>query len=327
MTLGTLKLIETALKNREEILKVFQAEQTDCFRLFNGEREGISGFVVEKYGPLLVFQWHEGKCDLDISAMESVAEFYGKFLGIKSVYLKRFISDRSTTTADQSYYLNRPLWGEESAPSIVCSEKGMKIEIHPYEGFSTGIFLDQRNNREFLRHNFQNKEVLNCFAYTCAFSLACAFGENNVTSVDLSKKYLDWGKRNFVLNGIPPEKHAFFAVDVFEQFKKAKKLGKTYDLIILDPPSFSRNQQGRVFSVKKDMKSLIGESCDILKSRGTLFVSSNLATWDSLELKRLVQDVLKEKKVRVEWLNLPSIPADLSTLEAALAACAFRKVV
>jgi 23S rRNA (cytosine1962-C5)-methyltransferase len=326
MTQGFLKPIEKALKNREEILKVFQTEKTDCFRLFNGEREGIAGFVVEIYGSLLVFQWHEGKFDLDVSAMEAIAQFYGNSLGIKSVYLKRFISDRSTTTADQSYYLNRPLWGAESEPSIVCFEKGMKLEIHPYEGFSTGIFLDQRNNREFLRRSFKNKEVLNCFAYTCAFSLACALGENKVTSVDLSKKYLDWGKRNFILNGMPPEKNSFYAIDVFEQFKRAKKLGKSYDLIILDPPSFSRNQQGKVFSVKKDMKNLISESCDILNSRGTLFVSSNLASWDSTELKKLVLDELNEKKIKVECLNLPSVPSDFLGVEIPLAACAFRKM-
>jgi 23S rRNA (cytosine1962-C5)-methyltransferase len=325
MTQGFSKSIEKALKNRVKLLEVFQKEKTDCYRLFNGELEGISGFVVERYGPLLVFQWHEGKCGLDISAMESIAQFYGSSLGIKSVYLKRFISDRSTTTADESYYLNRPLWGAESEPSIVCYEKGMKIEIHPYEGFSTGIFLDQRNNREFLRLNFKNKEVLNCFAYTCAFSLACALGENTITSVDLSKKYLDWGKRNFILNGIPPEKHGFYAVDVFEQFKKTKKLGKTYDLIILDPPSFSRNQSGKVFSVKKDMKALVSESCDILNSCGTIFVSSNLATWGSSELKKLVQEVLKEKRIKVDWVQLPPEPSDLFNVEASLAACAFRK--
>jgi len=325
MTQGFSKSIEKALKNREKLLEVFQMEKTDCYRLFNGELEGISGFVVERYGPLLVFQWHEGKCDLDISAMESVAHFYESSLGIKSVYLKRFISDRSGKTADQSHYLNRPFWGAESDSSIVCFEKGIKLEIHPYEGFSTGIFLDQRNNREFLRHSFKNKEVLNCFAYTCAFSLACALGENTITSVDLSKKYLDWGKRNFILNGISVEKHSFFAVDVFEQFKKAKKLGKTYDLIILDPPSFSRNQNGKVFSVKKDMKALVSESCDILNSCGTIFVSSNLATWGSSELKELVQEVLKEKRIKVDWVQLPPEPSDLLNVEASLAACAFRK--
>ena len=256
--------------------------------------------------------------------MGAIADFYAKNLGVQSVYLKVFVGDRSSKKADLSYYENKPLWGVESQPKIVCSEKGMKLEIHPYDGFSTGIFLDQRNNREFLRKSFSDKEVLNCFSYTCAFSVACALNHNRVTSVDLSKKYLEWGKINFVLNGLKPDDYFFYAVDVFEQFKKAKKLGKSYDLIILDPPSFSRNNQGKAFSVKRDMKELVEESCDVLNSKGVLFVSSNLATWSSVVLKKLVGEVLKSKNLKFEEVSLPPTPSDLVTVESPLSSCCFK---
>ncbi|MFM8314813.1 MAG: class I SAM-dependent methyltransferase, partial [Deltaproteobacteria bacterium] len=238
--------------------------------------------------------------------------------------LKVFVGDRSSKKADLSYYENKPFWGIESPSQLVCSESGMKVEIHPYDGFSTGIFLDQRNNREFLRRSFSDKEVLNCFSYTCAFSVACALGHNRVTSVDLSKKYLEWGKTNFVLNGLRPEDYSFYAVDVFEQFKKAKKLGKSYDLIILDPPSFSRNNQGKAFSVKKDMKQLIEESCDVLNSQGVLFVSSNLATWNSRALNKLVGEVFESKYLKFKEVTLPPTPFDLATVEVPLSACCFK---
>ncbi len=321
-----LKAIEKALKSREGMLIAFQTENTDCYRLFNGIDEGVSGFIVERYKDVLVFQWHEGKCQLETSQMLEIAQFYAANLGIKSVYLKRFVSDRSSHSADLSYYLNRPLWGEESSSKIICHEKGIKYEIHPCDGFSTGIFLDQRNNREFLGTQFSNKQVLNCFAYTCAFSVACALNGNQVTSVDLSKKYLDWGRNNFNLNGLSTEAHFFYAVDVFEQFNKAKKLGKTYDLIILDPPSFSRNNRGKAFSVKKDMQKLISESCDILNPQGTLFISSNLASWNSSLLKQLTKEVIADKKIKVDEWDLPKIPQDLMGVEAPLSAYCFKKL-
>lgn len=325
MGLAFRKPIEKALQNRLNSLRLFQEEKTDCYRLFNGTGEGIPGFIVERYDSLLIFQFHEGKCSLSEAQSRDIAQFYEKELGIKSVYLKRFISDRSSSAADSSYFSEEPFWGLESPPKITCSERGMKIEVHPYEGFSTGIFLDQRNNRWFLRSEFQNKEVLNCFSYTCAFSVACAMTNNQVTSIDLSKKYLEWGKNNFVLNALKPEEHFFYAVDVFEQFKKAKKTGKSFDLIILDPPSFSRNNKGKVFSVKKDMEALVSESFELLKPGGAMFVSSNLATWSSSLLKNLVENVLRQSKLKVKWIDLPQAPLDFSGSETVLSQCCFKK--
>jgi len=321
MNHASLKAVSLALVKRQGAINSFKEEKTDCYRLLNGAGEGVPGLVVEKYGELLVFQIFEGKCELDIEQLKFLSEFYGKEIGIQSVYLKNFVTDRSSQTADFSYYLNHPLWGGESPSKIVCCEKGMKFEIHPYEGFSTGIFLDQRNNREFFRRNFTGQKVLNCFSYTCAFSVAAALGESHVTSIDLSKKYLDWGRINFELNGLKPQDHLFYATDVFDHFKKAKKLGKSYDLIILDPPSFSRNNQGKVFSVKKDMENLIAESFELLNKSGVLFVSTNLASWTSQTLKQWVMKVVGEKRIKIEWCPLPEQPQDFLGSESPLSNC------
>lgn len=320
-----LKAVSRALLQRKAAINLFKEETTDCYRLLNGAGEGVPGLVVEKYGELLVFQVYEGRCELDIEQLKFLSEFYGKEIGIQSVYLKNFVTDRSSQTADLSYYLNHPLWGVESPSKVVCYEKGMKFEIHPYEGFSTGIFLDQRNNREFFRSHFTGQKILNCFSYTCAFSVATALGKNHVTSIDISKKYLDWGRTNFELNGLKPEDHLFYATDVFDHFKKAKKIGKSYELIILDPPSFSRNNQGKVFSVKKDMENLIAESCDLLNKNGILFVSTNLATWTSQSLKQLVMKVVGEKGIKIEWWPLPQQPQDFIGSESPLSNCCVKR--
>ena len=326
MPIRFLSEIERSIKVRESLLKKFEKEKTDCYRLFNGTGEGVPGLIIDRYREVLIFQWHEGKCHLEASELESLAAVYGKEIGIQSVYLKSFVTDRSSQIADATHYLSQPLWGKESLAEIICHENGMKLAIRPYEGFSTGIFLDQRNNRSFLREHFQGREVLNCFSYTCAFSVACALNGNKITSVDLSKRYLDWGKNNFNLNGIVIGDHFFYSLDVFLQFKRAKKLQKTYDLIILDPPSFSRNSEGKTFSVKKDMKSLITGSCELLNPNGVLFISSNLTLWNSPLLQRYVAEVLVEMKMNVEWIKLPIIPDDFLNCESPLSACCFKRL-
>jgi len=318
------KAIENSYKLREVFLNQCQDYQTDCYRLFNGQGEGIPGFIVERYGTVLIFQFHVGKCHLDLSQMQAIADWYVKTLGIKSVYLKRFVSDRSGSQADEDYYNSTPFWGEQSADVLLCKENGLVLEIHPYEGFSTGLFLDQRNNRRFLRNMSSGLNVLNCFSYTCAFSVACALNSGKTTSVDLSRRYLNWGKRNFEHNQLKPELHQFYVIDVFEQFQKAKKLGKEYDMIILDPPSFSRNPQGGVFSVKRDMKELVSQAVGVLSPRGTLFVSTNLTQYHSDGLESEIIDVLKQKKRNGKKLALPEVPFDFSTHQNPLAASCFK---
>lgn len=291
--------------------------------MFNGATEGIEGIIIEKLGSVIIFQYHEGKCELKNSELEALARWYENTLKIKSVYLKRFAQDRSALQADKEYFNPHPLWGEVAPAEIQCQENGMKLEIHPYDGFSTGIFLDQRNNRKFLSSLSMGKRVLNCFAYTSAFSVACALNQAKTTSVDLSRKYLEWGKRNFQHNQLSIETHEFYVVDVFEQFKKAKKLKKEYELIILDPPSFSRNHQGKVFSVKRDMKELIAQSLEILSPNGILFVSCNLYDSNSQLLENDVLEKSKEKKRKTKKLILPEIPFDFKNAETSLSAVCF----
>ena len=324
MSESFLKPLESALRGRNEFLKQCESKNTDCYRLFCGEGEGIPGFVVERFGKTIIFQYHEGSCALSTQQLESIAQWYGKQFGTTSVYLKKFIPDRSSTSASNQYYEDKPFWGDISEALLICRENGVALEIHPYDGFSTGIFLDQRNNRKYLQELSSGLRVLNCFSYTCGFSVFCALGKGETTSVDLSRKYLDWGKRNFQHNRLVAESHQFYAVDVFEQFKKARKLGKQYDLIILDPPSFSRNHEGKVFSVKRDLRGLVLEAVSVLESNGILFVSSNLNSLSSQSLENDVFEALREAPRKSKKLNLPPTPTDFIHSENHLSASCFQ---
>jgi len=121
-------------------------------------------------------------------------------------------------------------------------------------------------------------EVLNAFAYTCGFSVCAALGGARVTSLDLSKKYLDWGRRNFALNGLDPAAHDFIFGDAFNWMKRLARKQRQFGVIVLDPPTFSQSREHGVFRVEKDLVRLVAAALPLLKSNGVLLASTNAAT-------------------------------------------------
>jgi 23S rRNA (cytosine1962-C5)-methyltransferase len=120
-------------------------------------------------------------------------------------------------------------------------------------------------------------ELLNTFAYTCGFSVCAAKAGARTTSVDLSKKYLEWGKRNFALNGLNASHHDFIAGEVFEWLRRLAKKQRQFELIALDPPTFSQSKQHGVFQAEKDFGELVTAALLLLKPQGILFASTNTA--------------------------------------------------
>lgn len=160
------------------------------------------------------------------------------------------------------------------------TEKNLKLEFRKESGLSCGLFLDQRNNRQWVQSQSKNKTILNLFAYTGAFSVAAALGgATKVTTVDLSKNYIEWSKTNFGLNELPIESHGFYAMDSMEYLKYAHKKQMTFDLIICDPPSFSRDKKGNIFRVEKDFEVLLSAACKVLSPNGAILFSTNYEKW------------------------------------------------
>jgi 23S rRNA (cytosine1962-C5)-methyltransferase len=205
-------------------------------------------------------------------------------------------------------YSPEPLVGNPAPVELPIREHGVGYLIRPYDGFSTGLFLDQRENRRFLAGRSSGKRVLNCFAYTCGFSVAAAAKGAETTSVDLSRRYLEWGKRNFELNGLDAGKHRFFERDVFRFLRAGARRGDVYDLIVLDPPSFSRTKDGAVFSLSKDLARLISATMPLVASGGELFFSCNYSEISS----RIAKEAFKRLEGSQEWrfVALPTPPED-----------------
>ena len=121
--------------------------------------------------------------------------------------------------------------------------------------------------------------MLNTFAYTCGFSLCAAKAGARTTSLDLSKRWLDWGKRNFLLNQVDPAGHEFLYGDAFDWLRRLAKKPRLFDVVVLDPPTFSQSKESGVFRAEKDYGRLVSAALPLLKSGGVLFASTNAADW------------------------------------------------
>ena len=178
---------------------------------------------------------------------------------------------------------------QKESPSHLCGplqnepfpilESGLSFEISFQSGYSQGIFLDQRDNRAELRSRLSNgNTLLNTFAYTGAFSVFAAAAGATSTTLDLAQPYLDWAKRNFELNGFDPAAHFFCKGDTFHWLARFAKQGRTFDGIVLDPPTFSRDKDGTVFRVEKDYGRLAELAFTCLAPGGFLLASTNCRT-------------------------------------------------
>ncbi len=173
---------------------------------------------------------------------------------------------------------------------FVVRENGLRFEVDFQAGYSQGIFLDQRDNRRMVRERVAaGKTVLNCFAYTCSFSVYAAAGGAGTVSVDLSKRSLDWGRRNFELNGIGSKaEHSFLAGDVFGWLRRFAKQGRRFGGIVLDPPTFSRNREGRVFRAEKDFGSLVELAVRLLEPDGWMLCATNQRGMAGADFQRMI---------------------------------------
>jgi 23S rRNA (cytosine1962-C5)-methyltransferase len=152
--------------------------------------------------------------------------------------------------------------------------------------------------------------VLNTFAYTCGFSVCAASAGARVTSLDLSKKYLDWGKRNFALNGLDPAAHDFIYGDAFDWLQRFGRKGRAFDAIILDPPTFSQSKQRGVFRAEKDFARLAALALPLLKPGGLLLASANATTLAPEDFLKTIDSAASAAQRRIVQRHYVPQPPD-----------------
>jgi 23S rRNA (cytosine1962-C5)-methyltransferase len=186
---------------------------------------------------------------------------------------------------------------DEIQHEFVVNENGLKFIINLSDYLDTGLFLDHRLTRQMVRQQSAGKKVLNLFAYTGSFSVyAAAGGATEVVSIDLSKTYLGWAENNFTENGfIDKRKYSFIQADVL-QYLKTIPAGY-FDLVILDPPTFSNSKRMKDFlDIQRDHVLLINQCLSAIKKDGSLYFSTNFKKFvlDKENIKAtLIKDITK----------------------------------
>lgn len=288
-----------------------QRLRTNALRWFHGAGDGVPGFVLEQYDDVLVAQMHDGVLALDEHAARRLAESARSALGARAVYLKRFPADRSAALKRlESFHRDETPWiGDAVEPERTVSEHALNYIVRPYDGYSTGLFLDQRANRARIRAAADAKSLLNLFAYTCSFSVAAAAGgAARTTSVDASRRYLEWGKRNFAVNRLSLENHTFICSDALAYFKRAARQGRRFDILVVDPPAFGRDKaSGRVFALVDDLDALLGGAVGLLASGGLLLFTTNLRGLRRARILGALRRAAGHRRVRrPDELELPA---------------------
>ncbi|HEX4647179.1 MAG TPA: pseudouridine synthase [Verrucomicrobiae bacterium] len=257
-------------------------QETNAYRLVQGAADGWPGWYVDLLDGFLLSQ---GEQPLTAAQRRELSRWMEHFHA-RGAYHKLLIPARRIAPSQAS---PQPLLGEAVLDAFAINENGLRFETSSGEGYSVGLFLDQRDNRRRILVNQvaaefplfadgpAGAEVLNTFAYTCGFSVCAAKAGARVTSLDLSKKYLEWGRRNFLLNRIDPAGHEFIYGDAFDWLRRLAKKGRRFDAVILDPPTFSQSREHGAFQAEKDYGELVRAALPVLKPDGILFAATNAA--------------------------------------------------
>ena len=286
---------------KEKRSAYYQDDLTTAFRLFNQEGDGFGGLTVDLYGDYAVFSWYNSYVyQIRKVISEAFRQVFPEVLGTYEKIRFKGLD-----------YESAHVYGQEAPEFFTVLENGVLYQVFMNDGLMTGIFLDQHEVRGSLVDGLaMGKSLLNMFSYTAAFSVAAAMGgASQTTSVDLAKRSRELSQAHFQANGISTDYHRFIVMDVFEYFKYAKRKGLTYDLIVLDPPSFARNKK-QTFSVAKNYHKLISQSLEILNPGGIIIASTNAANVSRQKFTEQIDKGFAGRSYQI--LNKYGLPADFA---------------
>lgn len=250
------EIITRALARR----KALPLRDTNLVRLIDGAGDGLPGHILESYGPAWLLSTSGARLDPEVPRLLARHR--------NPLYWKRLDQHQK----ESPVHLDGP-----TVPEFFTGlENGLEARLSFSSGYSQGIFIDQRDNRATLRDLVRpGQTVLNTFAYTGFFSIAAAAAGAVTTTLDLSQVYLDWTRDNFRLNELDPADHYFCKGDTFHWLRRFAKQGRTFDYLVLDPPTFSRDDKRRVFRVEKDYAELFTLASSCLAPGGRLLACTN----------------------------------------------------
>jgi 23S rRNA (cytosine1962-C5)-methyltransferase len=271
--------------------RTVRSPETNAVRLMDGAADGVSGLTIDDFDGRWIAQTsNEREPTIDPAA------------GYRSLYWKPQLKSGQIGP--------KHLGGETVQEPFCVLESGLNFEIDFQAGYSPGLFLDQRINRQKLNSFAKDKSLLNTFSYTCAFGVAAAQGGASTVNLDLSRRYLDWGKRNYELNQISAADHDFIFGDVFDWLGRFQRRGTKFEIIVLDPPTFSRDRKSKVFRIQDDYGDLAELATHCLSRNGLLFCSTNFRGMTFNEFLRILRTAIARPFKAVAGSMPPDFPGD-----------------
>ena len=279
---------------------LFDASATDGFRLLNGEGDGLPGLTCDLYADRAVLKL-DGDAPAAFWNVDAVADWLAGRLGVAGVFLK-FRADAKTR--------GRPVRGPVPSEPARFRENNLHFQANLVEGQKTGFFFDQRDNRARIGALARGRSVLNLFAYTGGFSVyAGAGGATRVTSVDLAKPAVEDARRNWLLNDLPPDAHEAVAVDAFQFLEEARAAKRSWDLVVVDPPSFAPAAR-HVERALASYQTLFASALQVLAPGGIAALSSCSSHVSTQMFLELTEAAVSKARRRATVLGVHGQPAD-----------------
>ncbi|MBK6523577.1 MAG: class I SAM-dependent rRNA methyltransferase [Bacteroidia bacterium] len=275
-------------------------ENTNVYRLFFGEGDGVPALIIDNYNGHIVIQSHNIGVHLQ---RENIVAAIKKVLGsdLKTIYDKS--SETISGKNNHSDVKNEFLFGDSE--NTIVKENGVQFLVDWTKGQKTGFFIDQRDNRKLLSEYSKGKTVLNTFSYTGGFSVYAALaGAKEVHSVDVSAPAIEIGNKNIELNGA--KNHTSFVEDTFDFFKDKKDM---YDVIVLDPPAFAKSRDAKHQAIN-GYKRLNALAMKLIKKGGIIFTFSCSGVVDKYLFYNTITAAAIESKRNIRVLHYLNQPAD-----------------
>jgi 23S rRNA (cytosine1962-C5)-methyltransferase len=279
------------------LLRDFRAEGTDAHRLCT-----IEDGWVERFGRDVLISFKRVLTrERLLAELQSWATSVGFEFGR---IFARFVPRKSEEREPP-----RLIFGDPAEDlQTIASERHLKFGIDFGTGYSPGLFIDQRENRRYVRHIAPGR-LLNCFAYTCSFSVSAAYAGATTLNIDLSKRSLARGRENLALNSLPTMGHRFIADNVMTVLPRLARKGEKFDVIILDPPTFSRSPGGKTFHVENDFERLLVDALELTERDNHVLLSTNCSTLGEHALEVMARYCLKAAR-RAATFHRPSAQPD-----------------
>jgi len=285
--------VQYAWHGRSALRELKGASRTTAYRWLYGEGDGIPGLVADLYGDYAVIETYARSLDV---LLEWVVDGLRSCTELKGILLRKGGT--------------RVLWGRSPPRDLVVQEHGIKLYVDLFAGQKTGLYLDHRENRRSLERWCGDRRILNCFAYTGAFSLyALRGGATSVVGIDISPQLGKVTRQNLALNGFAAGKHSFVTADCFELLNRYADQKRRFDMVILDPPPLARSKKSHHAALRAYGR-LNQAAIRCLPPGGLLATASCTARVSPSAFRELLGDAAAKTRRRLNMLHEAGHPLD-----------------